>query len=567
MPALFGNIEQDVSRRGGGLGDIQGCFLGFGNVPCFYRPSDMATAAGAALVLVAAGGAALLYLANSRAAVEARRKRPEDADAVRAFRRRLLDGEHWIPAVEWAQRRGVALKPPLPAEEDCRDPIPRDELDLLRPARVINALAANLPRALTDTVFLSKARAQARANAVLDAIEPVDCLGGRSALEDIVARHKAWLDGLKWDEWTGMGRIVATERAFDWATQLSRIWSWFGDNSHLIVDEYGNDLVQLKPFLFICGAPRTGTSFLQTLLASAPESRSICLVEGMMPVPDSTPSHPFPRTSREQISTDPRLKQYWDTVKPVDRVVTPMYMQRIATLHHAVMEPSLPDEDVFLHHFLGAASLYHLPCAGSCDIVAQFLSDSDSYRAWAENAALVLKRFYQMLSLGFSPPAYWISKSPWHCLILPQLAKVFPEATFVSISRPAKESVPSLARLYEALGNGWLKPDSLLADRRALGRWAAFEGWVLRTANLAPPFASPELANRTVTLDYAELVADPIATVEKVHARAGLPPPSESHRQEMHSHLKERPQGKYGRHGHGVEEYRLDPDRDLSPVW
>jgi hypothetical protein len=149
-------------------------------------------------------------------------------------------------------------------------------------------------------------------------------------------------------------------------------------------------------------------------------------------------------------------------------------------------------------------------------------------------------------------------------MIIPALLDVFPNAHFATPSRDPTATVPSLARTQEALINGFmLRADSPLCERGLLGRWTARESFGLREANIGSRFVGENI-NRCISVEYTNLLRDPVGTIAQIHRKAGLPSPTNEHIAAIERHLKEQPQGRHGRNQYSLEGYGLK-EEDLEP--
>lgn len=369
---------------------------------------------------------------------------------------------------------------------------------------------------------------------------------------------------VKWDELTGVGKAVLRERVWQWTSERRSFAKWYQDNHHLVVDSDGKDLKPMKPVLFVCGAPRTGTTLLQSLLGCAPEARSTRLFESTYVVEPSTSDLPFPRTSEAELDRDPRLPRLKAIFNQGRAAFGSDFFDKMAASHPTIGNPNQADEDSVVMWYYGCYLMYEFLTAGEVDSWADMVNDAE-WQEWSEVVARGIKRFYQMLGVGFEPSGWWVGKSPYHAQHTVALAKTFPEAHFITPTRDPKQTVASLCRTQEAIINGFmLKPESILNDRRLLGRWTARESWGLRSVGITPEFEG-EHAKNCVAVRYEDLVRDPVGTVAVIHKACGLQEPSKGHVEAIEKHLRDQPQGLHGRNKYSLEAYGL-VETDLEPT-
>ncbi|KAI9027064.1 P-loop containing nucleoside triphosphate hydrolase protein [Hyaloraphidium curvatum] len=532
---------------------LTGSTMGVDNAPQYAR-----YAAAIAGAIAAAYGAKKL-LGGSKSSDAEAAKRDRDAADIAAWRDRVFAGNHWAPLAAYAARSGIKLAPP-PTQPGGGPFMPVEPYSWFLTGRVLNFLAGTLP----DAWFMPQSEVLDIIRKEFAATPAVECLGGARANDLVRDRLLRLFSSIKWGELSGVGRAILNQRAKEWCSQRRAFFEWYAENWRLVVDEQGNDLKPLKPMLFICGAPRTGTTLLQSLLSLGPEVRSPALYESTILIGKDTPEHPFPPKSPADVASDPRLPAVIEQIAALPRVLGEDTYQRIAASHPTINNPLQADEDSLFEWYNGACFMYEFLTAGAIDLWEEVAADAPEWREWTDCMTLALKRFYQMLAVGFEPASHWVGKSPYHSAIIPSLLRAFPDAHFVSPQRDPRLTVPSLARTQEAVINGLhLREDSLLNDRRLLGRWTARESWALREVNLGP-FAG-EWKDKLITMRYDVLIKDPVAAVAEVHRAAGLAPPSAEHAKEIARFLEEQPQGKHGRNKYSLEAYALT-EKDLEPV-
>jgi hypothetical protein len=150
-------------------------------------------------------------------------------------------------------------------------------------------------------------------------------------------------------------------------------------------------------------------------------------------------------------------------------------------------------------------------------------------------------------------PNRWVLKSPQHLEQLGPLVETFPDATF-AVTHRDPVSVISSAVTMLAYG------DRMRRDRIDTETLAAY--WVDRVERLLRACVRdrdllPD--DRAVDVLFHEFMADDVATVESIYARAGLPMTDTAGAQ-LDTYMAENPRGKHGRLAYDLRrDFGLDP--------
>ncbi len=145
----------------------------------------------------------------------------------------------------------------------------------------------------------------------------------------------------------------------------------------------------------------------------------------------------------------------------------------------------------------------------------------------------------------------WTLKSPHHALALDALTAVYPDARLVMLHRDPVVLAASVCSLVSTLTSTFSDADhtAYIAEH-----WTQMlEDCVTRTDAFRK--AHPE--HPIIDVRYADLVADPLATVASLYAAAGdeLSSPA---REAMAALVAERPKGALGTHGYDLASHGLD---------
>lgn len=284
--------------------------------------------------------------------------------------------------------------------------------------------------------------------------------------------------------------------------------------------------------LIVTGLPRTGTTLLQRLLSLDPDARALLTWEAMWPAAISRR-----RTGR----ADPRIRYTRRLVWMARRL-----LPGIDRVHP--LDPEGPEECTRL-----------LDSSFRC---AYFAVENrlPGYAAWLESegpdAMVPAYRWYarQLQVLQSQRPASgrWVLKSPAHLGNLGPLLRVIPDARIVINVRNPRETVASACSLF-ALLYGTTAED---ARTGRMGPGVAASLARALTQGLETAARDPA---RVRVVHYDDLVARPVATLEAVHARFGLPFPA-AFESSARAWLAANPQGRHGVHRYDLESFGLDAE-------
>jgi hypothetical protein len=273
------------------------------------------------------------------------------------------------------------------------------------------------------------------------------------------------------------------------------------------------------------GLPRAGTTFLHNLLAQDPQNLSATAAEAAISVPP-------PGQSSE--ADEARAELYQQIL-----VFQGYTAAEITSIHP--FGADMPEECIFLQE--GACSslysaLFNVPSfAGAA---AQALGDA--YR-W---------QIAQMQALQHDrPAARWVLKAPSHLSGWEMMALAFPDAKVFLNHRDPGKVIPSIASLFVKLRGLYSDaPQDLEAlGRQMLAMWSNALDQVSRWRADHPDF-------RVVDIQYLDLIADPMATVEALYAAFELEL-SPSARGRMARFLDQDHHAKAPRRAYGLADYGL----------
>jgi Sulfotransferase family len=284
-----------------------------------------------------------------------------------------------------------------------------------------------------------------------------------------------------------------------------------------------------KP-IFISGLPRSGTTFLHSLLAEDPAN----LVPRVWQL-----IHPYP-SKTNWFSRDLRRK----------RVAWQLQLFRLLAPNFHRMHPidaASPQEcsEITAHVFasLRFDSTYRIP----------------SYRHWLDKtghleAYRFHKRFLQHLQHQHRTAnvGRWVLKCPDHVFALDSIRAVYPDARLVFVHRDPLAVLLSVARLTETLR----QPFTRSIDRLEIGRQDS-DRWLAATELMISAAQKQGSADQIFHVHYIDLIKDPVGTVAALYRHFGQSLDSGT-ADRIGRLVEAKPNGGYGMHRSQLEEYGLD---------
>ena len=352
----------------------------------------------------------------------------------------------------------------------------------------------------------------------------------------ITARHRARLDNFgEWPIEESLKRLLNAYESEADLTTLGRITvrellvGLLENLLYLERDRQNSTAIEQQTItapVFIIGLPRTGTTLLHGLIAQDPAIRAPLTWEVMFPAAAGHTPDAIDRTRRR---TDSRLA----------------WANRLAPEFKRIHEigAALPQECIAIM------------AQGLASIQFHTTHNVPSYQDWFEQHGQELgyafhHRFLQHLQVRSSVDR-WVLKAPGHLFGLDALLQRYPDARVIQTHRNPLQVMGSIASLATILRRAF--SDS--ADPRQIaddwcGRWARALQRSLETRDDSP-------AELFFDLPYTELVAAPLAAVERIYDFLGWTLSSEA-RESMQRFLSANPKNKHGPHRYSLSEFGLD---------
>jgi len=291
--------------------------------------------------------------------------------------------------------------------------------------------------------------------------------------------------------------------------------------------------IEIKRPLFVVGLPRTGTTLLFNLLASAEGTRSARYWEIRNPIPPP---------KKENYFTDPRLEKEKRTFAEMYK--NPFFRE-VLKMHE--MMPEMPEECTFMFH-----ECFFWIMLARMDVYPKYtewFNNQPKSRLFAKH-----KQLLQVLSYNYPAEDHWTLKSPLHLGMLDALFEAYPDANVVFCHREPTECIASCIslqiftrklhhpqmdekywarELVKVLANDWKKAFEVLDSAEERGR-----------------------SNQIHHVYFDDLMNKPFETAREIHKKFGYAVNNDFD-EKMQAWLDEHPRGKFGAHKYTLEQFGL----------
>ena len=280
--------------------------------------------------------------------------------------------------------------------------------------------------------------------------------------------------------------------------------------------------------VFLCGLPRSGTTYFQYLFDRDRRFRLIRTWESLMPLPPPG-ADPQSVIARKAMEEERRA------------ALRPKVVANFAALH--LLDPDGPDEcHAFMEQTGAAAGFFNL-----YDVPSYFdylMHEADMTAAYAAH-----KRQLQLLQWQ-TPRSTWALKYPNHIIAMDAIIRVHPQARFAMTHRDPLQVLASIARMSLSLRTA--RYDA--ADPARVGR-QMLDFIDRHIARIMDFDAGPDGA-RVSHVDYYALVADPGRVMREVHAGLGIASP-EDVMAEISGWRRENPKNARGANDYALAQFGL----------
>lgn len=280
----------------------------------------------------------------------------------------------------------------------------------------------------------------------------------------------------------------------------------------------------LQPPILIAGLQRTGTTFLQRLLAADSDNRALLAWEALNPIP-------FKEKNEEQ----KRIKQALISQKALN-YISPTFF----SIHP--VEFNSPEEDVLLNDMTLLSA------------VAEATMHVPTYSKWvaAQDHGIAYDWMIKMLQiLQYQKPSKtWILKTPQHLEYMDVVAEKFPQATVIHTHRDPKECIPSFCSMvYHSRKIFSAEVDALEVAEHWLNKNVYMLQQTMKVRQENPNF-------RIIDVEYKDLVKNPIGTIQSIYSQIGRTW-NERIENEIKQAITNNKKDKYGQHHYDMKDFGL----------
>ncbi|SEH84811.1 Sulfotransferase family protein [Mycolicibacterium rutilum] len=282
--------------------------------------------------------------------------------------------------------------------------------------------------------------------------------------------------------------------------------------------------------LVVVGLFRAGTTFISELFDQDPANRSLLRWEAADSVPPA---------SAETLRTGPRVDAAAAAIDMLESL-----NPKIKVVHH---------EDA-----AGPTECLTLLGQDFKSLTWEAIANVPSYSDWLLGAdhrsAYAYHRQVLQVLQSNGARGHWTLKSPQHAIALDALTAVYPDAHLVVLHRDPVVLCASACSLLSTLTGTFSDADhtTYIAEH-----WT---GMLETSIDRIEAFRRANPGRAIIDVQYADLVTNPVGTVERIYADCGrdLSPQA---RRAICDYVDAHPRGRFGAHRYRLEDYGLHADR------
>ena len=320
-----------------------------------------------------------------------------------------------------------------------------------------------------------------------------------------------------------LGAVAVREAVVNGLANRLRVFDWIRRHPEVAGERIESPIVVIGMF-------RAGTTFLSQLLDQDPRNRALLRWEASDSAPPSTHANfrSGPRVEAARLSND-----MLEDLNP-----------RMKAIHHEDADGPTECIAVMSQDFksLSWEAITNVPS------YSRWLLAADQRSAYQYHRSTL-----QVLQSG-GVRGRWTLKSPHHAIALDALTAVYPDARLVLLHRDPVVLCASVCSLITTLSGTFTDADH---TKYVAEHWpATLEESVKRI----DAFRAAHPEHPIIDVQYADLVGDPLRTVEDLYAACGADFDAGA-RDAISAYVHAHPKGKFGTHGYDLAEFGLDPVR------
>jgi hypothetical protein len=284
--------------------------------------------------------------------------------------------------------------------------------------------------------------------------------------------------------------------------------------------------------LFILGLPRSGTTFLHTLMSYDPDIMVPRNWQTLYPAP--RPQGFDPARDTRARKTDKQLRMFAG-LAPEFPLVHPI---------HADSPQECSEITAHVFQSLRFDTTFRVP----------------SYLEWLDahghdEAFAFHKQFLQAMQHGVSARG-WALKCPDHTFSMDAILRVYPDAQFVIVHRDPLHVFASVAHLTEVLRRPFVRQ----TDPREIGAQVSAR-WIEGAQQLIAFDRRQDVAEADkIQIHYDDLVRDPMAAIRLIYGQFGYRLSAQAEAS-MTAFMAAKPRGGYGKNRYATGRFGINPER------
>ena len=283
--------------------------------------------------------------------------------------------------------------------------------------------------------------------------------------------------------------------------------------------------------LFILGLPRSGTTFLHTLMSHDPDIMVPRNWQTLYPAP-RPPDFDAARDAKAR-KTDQQLRMFAG-LAPEFPLVHPV---------HADSPQECSEITAHVFQSLRFDTTFRVP----------------SYLAWLDGhghdeAFAFHKQFLQAMQHGVAARG-WALKCPDHTFSMDAILRIYPDAQFVVVHRDPLHVFASVAHLTEVLRRPFVRQ----TNPREIGAQVAAR-WIEGARQLIAFDQRPDVREADkIQVQYDDLIRDPLAAIRLIYDQFGYALSTQAEAA-MRAFMAAAPRGGYGKNRYATARFGINPN-------
>jgi hypothetical protein len=281
---------------------------------------------------------------------------------------------------------------------------------------------------------------------------------------------------------------------------------------------------QLKTPIIIAGLQRTGTTFLQRLLASDSDNRALLSWEALNPIP-------LKGNNEEK----KRIKQALMGQKAL-HYISPVFF----SIHP--VEFDSPEEEILLNDMTLLSAIPEATL--NVPTFSKWVAAQDHKTAYDWMIKMLKVLEWKKASKT------WVLKTPQHLEYMDVVAQKFPKSVIIHTHRHPKECIPSFCSMvYHSRKIFSKEVDPIVVAKH----------WINKNVEMLKHTMQVHQNNpniKVIDLYYSDLIKDPIAAVQHIYAQIGRPWDARIEAELKQATVRNK-KNKYGKHEYNMADFGL----------